>query len=222
MSALVIQIQDEQLTALAARARSALDVAGQADMASAGARAIKRLLVDHFTDLEAERHREEGEGFYADAARAVEDPQVTGGSAAIIIDKIGLAQRLLGGTIKAGANISSKTGLPTKYIAIPNPGTEAVGKTPADFPNLEFFKTKRGGGLKVPGAVASLVGHLLTGKNKGKSKSVGEIVGEVVLFWLVPEVDQAPDPTVLPADEEMDETAYEAMDQYLARRLATH
>ena len=44
----------------------------------------------------------------------------------------------------------------------------------------------------------------------------------MVLFWLVPSVDQAADPTVLPADEEMQSVAYDAMDQFLTRRLASN
>ena len=33
---------------------------------------------------------------------------------------------------------------------------------------------------------------------------------------------QAADPTVLPADEEMQSVAYDAMDQFLTRRLASN
>ena len=107
-----------------------------------------------------------------------------------------------------------------KYLAIPNPNNpDAIGHTPADFPNLQFFKTKRGGGLKLQREVASVVGYLQTGKNKGKTKSVGSEIGDVVFFWLVPEVDQAPDPTVLPDEDALELTAYDAMNQFLIRRL---
>ena len=212
MSALVCMVQSEALTALGSRARTALE---GTDMALAGGRAVKLLLVEHFTELEAGRHREGGSHFYADAARSVYDPAPLAGynSAAVAIDKIGLAQRLMGGTIRA---------VKGKYLAIPVPGTEAVGKTPADFPALQFFKTKRGGGLKLQRAVASVVGHLRTGKNKGKSRNEADILGDVVLFWLVPEVTQAADPTVLPADEEMSAVAFTAMDEFLTRRLASN
>ena len=211
MSALIVRVQSESLTALGARARAALL---ETPMVEAGATAVKLLLVEHFTELNAERHRDGGENFYADAARSVNAAplQLAGGSAMISIDKIGLAQRIFGGTIKA---------VNGKYLAIPVPGTDAVGKVPADFPNLQFFKTKRGGGLKLQRAVASVVGHVRTGKNKGKSRNEADILGDVVLFWLVPSVDQEADPTVLPADEEMQHAAYEAMDQFLTRRLAS-
>lgn len=212
MSALVVRVQSEALTALGARARAAL---AEEPMVESGGTAVKLLLVEYFTELNLERHRAGGEGFYADAARSVNAApvQVAGGVAMIAIDKIGLAQRLFGGTIKA---------INGKYLAIPVPGTDAVGKVPADFPNLQFFKTKRGGGLKLQRAVASVVGHLRTGKNKGKSRNEADILGDVVLFWLVPSVDQAPDPTVLPADDEMQSAAYDAMDQFLTRRLASN
>ena len=213
MSALMCLVQSAALADLGGRARTALE---GTDMAVAGGRAVKLLLVDHFTELEAERHRDGGEHFYADAARSVYDPTPLAGrynGAVVAIDKIGLAQRLLGGTIKA----VNKT-----YLAIPVPGTDAVGKTPADFPSLQFFKTKRGGGLKMKRAVASVVGHLRTGKNKGKSRNEADILGDVVLFWLVPEVTQAADPTVLPAAEEMQAVAFTAMDEFLSRRLASN
>lgn len=210
MSALVVRVQSEALTALGARARAAL---AEEPMADAGGRAVKLLLVDHFTELNEERHRAGGENFYADAARSVQNPETVDGTAMIAIDKIGLAQRLFGGTIRA---------INGKYLAIPVEGTDAVGKVPADFTNLQFFKTKRGGGLKLQRAVASVVGHLRTGKHKGKSRNEADILGDVVLFWLVPSVDQAADPTVLPADEEMQSVAYDAMDQFLTRRLASN
>ena len=212
MSALVCMVQSEALTALGDRARTTLE---GSDMALAGGRAVKLMLVNHFTQLEAERHRAGGEHFYADAARSVFDPQplAVSNSVVVPIDKLGLAQRLMGGTIKA---------VNGKYLAIPVPGTDAVGKTPADFPSLQFFKTKRGGGLKLQRAVASVVGHLRTGKNAGKSRNEADILGDVVLFWLVPSVTQSADPTVLPAAEEMQAAAFTAMDNFLTRRLASN
>ena len=213
MSALVVTVQTDKLTALGARVRTTL--AGQ-EMLQTGGTAVKRLLVDHFTELNNYRHRGATRtGFYTDAARSVNAApvQVTGNTALISIDKVGLAQRLLGGEIHA------VTG---KYLAIPNPNNpDAVGHVPADFPNLEFFPTSRGGGLKLQRAVASVVGYLRTGKNKGKTKSEADVLGDVVYFWLVPSVEQAPDPTVLPYDEEMQDTAYAAMDEYLTRHLAS-
>ena len=220
-AALIVRVQSERIDELGLRARSALDADGQNAMADAGGRAVKLLLVNHFTDLEAERHRDGGEHFYADAARAVQDPETVDGVALIAINKIGLAQRIFGGTIRAGANVSSVTGELTKYIAIPAEGTDAVGHTPADFPNLKFFKTKRGGGLKLQREVASVVGHIRTGKNKGKSRNDASILGDVVMFWLVPEVTQAADPTVLPDDDAMQTTAFDTMDKFLTRRLAS-
>lgn len=221
-AALIVRVQSDRIDELGLRARAALDAQGQTAMADAGGRAVKLLLVNHFTELESERHRDGGEHFYADAARAVQNPETVDGVALIAINKIGLAQRLLGGTITAGANVSSFTGELTKYIAIPAEGTDAVGHTPADFTNLQFFKTKRGGGLKLRREVASVVGHIRSGKNKGRSRNDASILGDVVLFWLVPSVNQLADPSVLPADDEMQQAAFDTMDQFLARRLASN
>lgn len=211
MSALVLKISSEQLTALGARARQALGAEGQNEMADAGGRAVKRLLVDYFKTLNDERHREGGAGFYADAARSVQNPQTTGGTAVVAINKIDLAQRLLGGTIKA---------VNGKYLAIPNPSNpDAIGKVPADFTNLQFFRTPRGGGLKLQREVASVVGHIRTGKNAGKSRNAASIIGDVVMFWLVPSVEQKADPTVLPDEDVMTQAAFTTMDAYLTHKL---
>ena len=206
---IAIRLQSEPLTQLGNQARAAL-VPGP--MAEAGGAAVKLLLVNWFTDLEAARHREGGEHFYANAARSTQNPVVQDATAVVVINAVGLAQRYFGGTIKPVNG--------GKYLAIPNPNNpDAIGHTPADFPNLQFFKTKRGGGLKLQREVASVVGYLQTGKNKGKTKSVGSEIGDVVFFWLVPEVDQAPDPTVLPDEDALELTAYDAMNQFLIRRL---
>ncbi len=211
MSALVLKVSTAGLEALGDRARKALGAEGQNEMADAGGRAVKRLLVDYFKTLNDERHRDGGEGFYADAARSVQNPETTGGTAVIAINKIGLAQRLLGGTIKA---------VKGKYLAIPNPSNpDAIGHVPADFPNLQFFRTPRGGGLKLQLEVASVVGHVRTGKNAGKSRNEASIIGDVVMFWLVPEVEQKADPTVLPDQDVMQQEAFAEMDAYLTRKL---
>lgn len=213
MSALVFKITTDGLVALGAKARAALV---EAPMADAGGRAVKLLLVDHFTDMNAERANKLGgarTNFYADAARSVQEPVTLKGTATVSINKLGLAQRLLGGPIRALA--------PHKYLAIPATA-EAYGHTPADFPHLQFFKTKRGGGLKAQRAVASVVGYIRSGKNKGKSRAEASVIGDVVLFWLVPEVTQAPDPAVLPEQSDILLTAYEAMDNFLTRRLASN
>lgn len=209
-----VVVNDERLTSLGARVRDTLE---ETPMLEAGGTAVKRLLLDHFSELNEERHRAGGvarPGFYEEAAQSVENPVAAGDHAvAININLIGLAQRWLGGVISA---------VNRKYLAIPNPENPGViGRIPADFPNLKFFPTPRGGGLKMQGEVASLLGTKMSGKNKGKSKSIGSIIGELVLFWLVPSVDQAADPTVMPPDDEMQNAAFTAMDGYLTRRLAS-
>ena len=213
MSALVAMIRTEALTALGARARTALE---SSEMVEAGGTAVKRLLVDHFTELNTERHRAQFgiDGFYADAARSVNAAplQVAGRSAMISIDKLGLAQRLLGGTIRP---------VKGEYLAIPA-RDEAVGKSPRKDFNDQTFVPRRNGQAMLVQTIKTEV-DFKAKRRKGASVSdYARTTGGVVMFWLVTEVVQAPDPTVLPDDDLMQQIAYAAMDEFLTRRLASN
>ena len=215
MSALVSMIRTEELMALGDRCRTTLE---QTEMVETGATAVKLLLVNYFTDLNAERHRSGGPaartGFYADAARSVNAApvEVEGKSALISIDKIGLAQRLLGGTIRPLP--------PHKFLAIPA-REEAYDTTPADYTDLTFVPRGNGKAMLVQALKTTV--DWKEKRRKGSTVSdYARTVGGLVMFWLVPEVEQAPDPTVLPADEAMEQSAFTAMDEFLTRRLASN
>jgi hypothetical protein len=150
--------------------------------------------------------------FYSAAAKSVEAPTVAGGRAQVLITKIGLAQRWLGGTIKAGAGISSKTGLATRYLAIPA-RSEAYGRAPSEFNDLSFIPTRRGG---------ALVQALQTGvKFAKKGVKRGSEAGGLVMFWLVSQVTQRPDPSVIPSQEEFETEVERAVNDFVSRHLAT-
>ena len=214
MSALVLLVQTQQFTALGDRCRTMLE---QTEMVQAGATAVKLLLVDHFTDLNAERANSLGgqrTNFYGDAARSVNAApvQVDGKSALISIDKIGLAQRLLGGTIRPLP--------PHKYLAIPA-RSEAYGHTPADFTDLTFVPRANGKAMLIQ-ALKTTVDWKEKRRKGSNVSDYARTVGGLVMFWLVPEVTQQPDPTVLPDDEQMQQSAGLAMDEFLTRRLASN
>jgi len=174
------------------------------DVARVGGRAVRNLISDHLFKLDSRANKMGGKRthFFANAAKSVTNPAVSGGKATVAIMQIGLAQRYFGGTIRAGAGTSSFSGGPTKYLAIPA-RAEAYGRAPSEFSDLHFQPTRRGGALV-----------------QNISKEKGGTVASLVMFWLVPSVEQAPDPSVLPTEEQIQDTATSAMGRYLARRLA--
>ena len=213
MSALVAMVRTEALTALGQRCRTALE---STEMVQAGGTAVKRLLVDHFTELNAERANAMGgkrTNFYADAARSVNAAplQVSGQSAMISINKLGLAQRIAGGTIRP---------VNKKYLAIPA-RAEAYGHTPADFDDLAFVPRGNGKAMLVQ-TVKTEVDWKAKRRKGATVSDYARTTGGVVMFWLVTEVVQAPDPTVLPDEELMQQTAYAAMDNFLVHRLKSN
>ena len=195
-------------------------------------RAVASLVKNHLFSLDSRANRLGGERthFYSNAAKSVEDPRTaatgSGFTTQFQINAIGLAQRWLGGTITAGSGTSSKTGLATKYLAIPA-NAEAYGKTPAEFDNLKFFPTPRGGGLKTTRSVATFLRTKKDGKTivgyKGARKAERDELGDVVMFWLVPSVTQQPDASVMPSEDELGAVAHFALSDYLDRwaRLAS-
>jgi hypothetical protein len=211
-------VQSSQLGNIRAKATEI----GQADnVARVGGRGVANYLRQWFFDLDKKRANKLGgkrTHFFGDVARSVQNPAVSNGEASVAINHLGLAQRWLGGIIRAGSGTSTRSGGPTKYLAIPA-NYESYGKTPAEFSGLEFFPTKRGGGLR---AVRSVATHLKSdSKAKGARRASHDELGSVVLFWLVPEVTQKPDPSVMPDESALIKSAIRPMESYLSRRLAS-
>jgi hypothetical protein len=207
------RIQSDQVARIQEKAREI----GQADnVARVGARGVANFLRDWFFGLDRTRANHLGGArthFYADVARSVQNPTVSGGVGSVSINHVGLAQRWLGGTIRAGVGTSSATGKPTRFLSIPA-RAEAYGKTPGEFHDLRFVPRRSGGGM--------LVQALQTSVAFGK-KGVRRIseVGGLVMFWLVKQVTQRPDPTAMPDDAAVLSAAIRPMESFLARRLAS-
>jgi hypothetical protein len=209
------RLQSKELDALRKRA-SAL---GQADAASlVGGRAAANLVKDHLFALDSRANKLGGPRthFYSAAAKSVSEPRTAGGVVAFDITKVGLALRWLGGTVTAGSGISSATGGPTKYMAIPA-RTEAMGKPPSEFPDLIFVPRRNGGAM----LVQALQTQVSISGRKNKTVTRGSVVGGLVFYWLVTETTNAPDPTVMPTREELIETTAGAISTYLSGRLAS-
>jgi hypothetical protein len=175
-----------------------------------GSGAMANLTRNHLWALEGSRPNQLGgarTNFWSNAAKSILLGTPLKDSMAFTINQVGLAQRWLGGTIKAGAGISSKTGLATKFLAIPA-RSESYGKTPGEFSDLTFQPRGHDRG--------SLVQKLYGPEG---SSGVSNVVASLVMFWLVPEVTQRADPSVLPTEGELATAAAGAMGSYLSRKL---
>ena len=214
-----LRIKTDALDELAAKAQQ---LGRETDVAMFGARAAGNLVRNHLISLDAERPNALGgtrTHFYAAAAKSVHEPVPVGKGAAFIITQIGLAQRWLGGVIRAGQGESSYSGKATQYLAI-TARAEAYGLPPKNFDDLQFVPLKGGRAM----LVQALQTKLKFGrKNKaGVRKVSGTTVGGLVMFWLVKEVDQKPDPTVMPEQEQIAEAARAEMDDYLSHTLMSN
>jgi hypothetical protein len=213
---IALQLSSEPLTRLQAQAAK---LGHAEDAGLVAGRAVRQLLVDYFTELDASRANKMGGArshFYAKVAKSTSNPQPAGGGTVVIeINQVGFAQRWLGGEILPGKGMSSSSGSPTKYLAIPA-RAEAYDKAPGEMPDLEFVPLGRNRGM----LVQCLQVQIIRGKRKGEWRD--ETVGGLVMFWLVDHVEQDGDPSVMPTEWLMLERATSATQGYVTRLLATH
>ncbi len=143
--------------------------------------------------------------FWKDASAAT-NAKASPNSVVISVNQIGVRQRLQGGDI-----------FPTgdhKYLAIPA-REETYGHAPSEFDNLKVGYSRRGAYALVENAAPKI--------NWGKQNKAGvrdfstEVVGGGVFFWLVKSVHQEPDPTVIPADQDIMQVASETIDAIVDR-----
>jgi hypothetical protein len=214
VSALSIRIQSQALVELQAKAAK---VGRQADVALAAARGAADRTRRHLYNLDERSPRSH---FYSAAAKSIEEPRIEGQGASFVITKVGLAQRYFGGHIEAGKGASSAGGALTKYLAIPA-RDETENKTPGEFDDLIFVPRGNGKAMLVQALQTSIVGKRGQTLKHPERRSDQNTTGGLVMFWLVSAVDQEPDPTVLPADEDLSEAARYHGEQYLARLLET-
>ncbi|MCX6994131.1 MAG: hypothetical protein NT011_13455 [Kiritimatiellaeota bacterium] len=149
---------------------------------------ITRLLLDHLTALDEERPNALGgrrTHFYARAGKAtsyaVHDNGVT-----VSVNQTGIAQRYFGGTIEPGPG--------KKYLTIPA-RAEAHGRRAGEFNNLEVLFGRNG-----PYALAERQATAIKFRKRkgGTTVTAGAMRGGGIFFWLVKSVSQDPDPSVLP------------------------
>ncbi len=175
--------------------------------------ALADTLRTHFETLDAERSGKSGglatggagTHFWMQVRDSVQEPRTVGDDLVIGINHVGFRQRLEGGTITAGKGVSSVTGEPTKFLAIPF-DSDALGKRPGDFPEgaLKYVVI----GSLGPALVLAEDNARIATKGKNKGKSVPARSGQEatvgagsVMFLLRASVTQAADPSVLPPEQ---------------------
>lgn len=180
-------------------------------------RSIANLLRDHFTDLanDSAHHRTAESlgaaptGFYSEAVSGVQQPEIETDGVSVSINKKGLAQRLFGGTITAPEG---------KMLTIPA-RTEAYGKRADEFNNLKVIMFASGSG-----ALVQTESTVLRGGKRGSAKTIGvagarkgDSIGGLIVFWLVKQVTQQEDPSVLPTQEELGNAAVRAARSFVGQ-----
>jgi hypothetical protein len=164
---------------------------------------VVKLLRAHFTKRAEVPNRMGGKrtNFWKDVNRSAKIGEVTDRSGTVVIGDYRFAQKVYGGKITAGKSISSATGKPTKYLAIPA-RTEAYGKRPAAFKGVELHLVQCG-----PRGGAALVVKTAA---KAKSSFI-----DMVYYWLVRSVTQKPDPKALPPRDAIEKAAAAGAESYL-------
>jgi len=179
--------------------------------------AVVRLFADHLGAKEAGGYKQgwPSQHFYAGCVRSLTGLS-DAAAAYVSINKQGFLQRLYGGVIKP---------VTKKLLAIPA-RAEAYGKRAEEFGNLKVQFGRRGDGSIGPVALVAKEGGATVKVFRGREASGAErpVRGAeegMVMFWLVKEVHQAPDPSIVPTDAAIIDTATQAVAsyvQYLKRR----
>ncbi len=191
-----LQIKAEALDeALAEVQKLGGAVAGK-DVKTIMGRAAANVLRAHFSKLANDQaHHKTASalgatrtGVYEEAARGVQQPVVASESVSVGINQVAIAQRYFGGTIEP---------VNGKFLAIPA-RTETYGKRPREFDNLRFVL------FRGTGSAALVQGG-------------GKAGDALVYFWLVTQVTQQPDPSVLPTEPELIDPMLSNAQRYIDR-----
>lgn len=206
--ALAVTIRDDATPLL-----QRLGAAGRsAGLRVAVGRSVQQLVRDHLFALNTQRHRF-GRGYYAQAARATQS-KATPTGAVVSINQVGIAQRRFGGVI-----VPRKA----KFLTIPA-DPAAYGKRAREFNDLKLARLPNPRTGRLQWALvrrASTAVSFRRRRTKGGGTNVvafkGDTLGGEVMYWLARRVEQKPDPSVLPTDRLIAQTALETIRARLAR-----
>lgn len=174
------------------RVRSLQGVISDGRLGQAMGRGATNRIRSHLVAINGQRPNQLGgrrTNFYNKAAQSTNLTSASASEIVVTISKQGFRQRYQGGRIRA---------VNAKLLTIPATA-EAHGRRASEFPDLQ---------LVVLGGRPALVRARQTrlrrvgGRNPG-FRAASSTSGLEVLFWLKREVNQKPDPTVLPTDAEI-------------------
>lgn len=193
-----------------------LDAAGWRRIKPRIATAVTSLIKDHLfqRDQQGNKNGWPSQHFYSGAAKATSWTILADG-VQVSINKQGFRQRLQGGVIKP---------VTKKLLAIPA-RAEAYGKRPFEFANLKVKFGKRSDGSIGPVALVAREGGAQRAKFSkdrmmGDGHAITGIEEGMVLFWLVKQVTQQGDPSILPTQTQMETVALAAAEAGALRLLS--
>ena len=160
---------------------------------------VVELIQEHFYGLPPNKAGFPTTRFWPRAAEATTCEEVSDG-VQVSISQTGVRQRLLGGSIKP---------VNGKFLTIPAIA-ETYGHGATEFADLKVYHSNYGGWPALALARATLV-----------TDETGGINPDSVYYWLVRQVSQKPDPTVLPEDQEILEAASKAAQDFFTREKKT-
>jgi len=197
-----VRSQLAHLTSLAEHPRPIL-------VAASGA--VAKLLRQHFAERDKEPNRLGGRRthFWAKVAQSTSVGEITDQQGVVVISDPRFAQKFFGGVIKAGKSISSKTGKPTRSLAIPV-APEAHGLRPAQLEDK---------GIKLFVLGSEFGVGLLAGQMPGRKSRKGAPGAIKVFYVLKTSVTQAAAPEAMPPRDTIVRTAVQAAESYVRTRL---
>jgi hypothetical protein len=169
--------------------------------------AAAQVVRDHFYDLATARHRPEADfNFWEEAADAAIH-RVSDDGVEVIVDQVGVAQRRYGGRIEP---------VNSSHLWIPvHP--DAIGHTPGDFDFddiLVIISPRTGQGVAKRKSSGGSAKRDARGRFRARTSTAGD-----VLFALVTEVNQDPDPSVDPDPAVLLAAVGAAQLEWLAARI---
>jgi hypothetical protein len=203
--------------------------------------AVAQVVAHHFEELHSSRtHGYSASGFYEQAARGTGYTDELG-YPAVVTRKLGIGQRLHGGPIVPREK--TYLAIPNSFSGTIS---ATYGHSPLEFANLviAWGRQKDTGMIGPIGLRAGEDGAIdkstvkygrnkkgqfgYTGKRVRSGLTEEERVGGIklgrsrssegeIMFWLVREVWQGPDPSVVPDNDTLEQAGYDAVQQYVAR-----
>lgn len=151
-----------------------------------------------------------GRRYYMQAADSTE-VTADATSATVTVSHVGVRLRWQGGTVLPGAGISSKTGQPTKLLAIP--ANKSVRKAPGAYGDLQYVPLPGAGKIKAMLVIPAKRKPAKAGKRKGPRKPPPK---PAVAFWLADRTDHPANPKVMPTDDQLRQAALAGAQSYLS------